>query len=291
MINIIATQAIGGNIIWQQMDASHFNKEEGVTLRFNTSSFHGPVQRREALKHMANAFAENDVSWIEPGKTQWKINLDAFAEFVPELKAIGWFTGKVGLEPEFEPRGKNKHFSSELHEASIAFYITLEAIIVSDFTMTTPAEIHESLERFRQEYPHPAKVAFIMMQFGRTKAHEAIVEGIRDALNPHGIVALRADDKDYHDDLFPNILTYIYGCTFGIAVFERLESDQFNPNVSLEVGYMLAMQKPVCLLKDDTLKTLNTDLVGKLYKPFNPQDPGGSLPGQLLKWCGDRKIV
>ena len=291
MINIIATQTIGGKIVWQQMDASPFDKEEGVALIFHTSSFHGPVQRREALKHMAKAYAENDVSWIEPGKVKWKIDLDAFAEFVSDLKVIKWFTGTIALEPEFEPRGKNEHFSSDLHEASLVFYITLQTILASDFTMTTPNEIHESLERFRADYPHPAKVAFIMMQFGRTRAHEAIVDGIRSTLESHEIVALRADDKDYHDDLFPNILTYIYGCTFGIAVFERLESDQFNPNVSLEVGYMLALQKPVCLLKDETLKTLNTDLVGKLYKPFNPQDPSGSIPEQLLKWCGDRKII
>jgi nucleoside 2-deoxyribosyltransferase len=74
-------------------------------------------------------------------------------------------------------------------------------------------------------------------------------------------------------------------------VFERLKSDQFNPNVSLEVGYMLALRKPVCLLKDATLTALTTDLVGKLYKAFDPQDPVGSIPEELLKWCKDRHFV
>ena len=63
-------------------------------------------------------------------------------------------------------------------------------------------------------------------------------KAIQSTLGTFGIAALRADDKEYHDDLLPNVLTYIYGCRFGIAVFERLEAEDFNPNVSLEVGYM-----------------------------------------------------
>ena len=66
-----------------------------------------------------------------------------------------------------------------------------------------------------------------MMQFGGTPLHERIVQSIKDTLNGNGISGLRADDKEYHDELFLNILTYIYGCEFGVAVFERLENDNF----------------------------------------------------------------
>ena len=90
---------------------------------------------------------------------------------------------------------------------------------------------------------------------------------------------------------FPNILTYIYGCEFGIAVFERIETDEFNPNVSLEVGYMLALRKSVRLLKDKTLETLHTDLVGKLYRPFDPQDISDTVSKELMKWLSDKDIV
>lgn len=104
-----------------------------------------------------------------------------------------------------------------------------------------PVEIQESLARFRSDHPDEAKVAFIMMRFGQTGLHEKVIKGIKSALEPHGITGLRADDKQYHDDLFDNILTYIYGCGLGIAVFERIETDEFNPNVSLEVGYMMVL--------------------------------------------------
>ncbi len=154
-----------------------------------------------------------------------------------------------------------------------------------------PTELAESLKRFRKDYPNPSTCAFIMMRFGTTKAHNEIVQSIRDTLGAHGIKALRADDKDYHDDLFWNILTYIYGCDFGIAVFERIEQEEFNPNISLEVGYTMALRKPVLLLKDRTLKNLNTDLIGKLYKTFDPQDIAKSIAPQLQRWLKDKNII
>ncbi len=147
--------------------------------------------------------------------------------------------------------------------------------------------IEHSLARFRKDYPNESKVAFIMMRFGTTKAHQMIVAGIRNALTPLGITGLRADDKEYHNDLFSNLLTYIYGCSFGIAVFERIESKVFNPNVSLEVGYMFGLGKQVCLLKDGTLKTLPADLMGKLYRSFDPQDPENTIPTELTRWLKD----
>lgn len=154
-----------------------------------------------------------------------------------------------------------------------------------------PLEITESLKKFFQDHPDFQRNAFIMMRFHTTRLHTSIIKAIRNTLDKYSISALRSDDKEYHDDLFGNVLTYLHGCSFGIAVFERLEADDFNPNVSLEVGYMRALRKSVCLLKDKTLKTLQTDLVGKLYKAFDPQDPEGSIPGELEKWLRDKDII
>jgi hypothetical protein len=153
-----------------------------------------------------------------------------------------------------------------------------------------PPEIKESLEWFRRDHPDSDRVAFLMMRFGKTKAHENIVAGIKATLDSQNVAALRADAKQYHDDLFPNVLTYVYGCRFGIAVFERIETEQFNPNVALEVGYMLALRKHVCLLKDRTLTALHTDLVGKLYKEFDPLDPIATIPNELSRWLKDKGL-
>jgi hypothetical protein len=158
------------------------------------------------------------------------------------------------------------------------------------FLPTTPVEIQESLARFKSDFPDEKRVAFVMMKFGSTDLHNKIVSGIRSCLNPYGIEGVRADDKSYHDDIFWNIMTYIYGATFGIAVFERIESNEFNPNVSLEVGYMMGIGKSVCLLKDKTLSALHTDLVGKLYLPFDPHHPAQSIEKVLPKWLKDKNL-
>jgi hypothetical protein len=196
------------------------------------------------------------------------------------------------LERRERPWNEGASNVRRLHESmglltEFELYLDAGRVVVSDI----PVEITESLKRFRAKHPDPAKVAFLMMRFGKTKTHENIVAGIRTALEPFGIAAVRADDNQYHDDLFPNVLTYIHGCGFGIAVFERIESEEFNPNVALEVGYMLALKKNVCLLKDRTLKTLQADLVGKLYRVFDPADPGGTIPNELSPWLTDKLLT
>ncbi len=154
-----------------------------------------------------------------------------------------------------------------------------------------PPEIQSSLRNFQRDHPDPTRTAFIMMKFSHTKAHNNILHSIKDTLSQFRIIGVRADDKQYHDDLFPNILTYIYGSGFGIAVFDRIEADEFNPNVSLEVGYMLALNRPVCLLKDKTLQTLHTDLMGKLYLSFDPQDIQTTLTRELSRWLKDKGLA
>ncbi len=160
---------------------------------------------------------------------------------------------------------------------------------ISDEALSLP-EIASGLERFRADYALGAKTAFIIMQFGNTSPHADLVNCIKGTLKLRGITALRADDKEYMDDLFANIKTYMHACDFGVAVFDRITEDDFNPNVSLEVGYMMGMGKSVLLLKDRTLKNLHTDLAGKLYKPFDTTDISSTMPQQIDKWLADKGI-
>lgn len=154
-----------------------------------------------------------------------------------------------------------------------------------------PVEITDSILSYKNYYPETATTAFIIMKFGNTPTHKKIVEAIKETLNDFGIVGIRADDKEYHDDLYYNVMTHIYGCKIGIAVFERIERDEFNPNVALEIGYLLALKKPVCILKDRTLSTLQTDLMGKLYKTFDSQEPSESISAALQQWLTDKGFL
>jgi len=160
---------------------------------------------------------------------------------------------------------------------------------ISEQAISTP-EIASGLEKFQQDYSAGKKMAFIIMQFGSTKLHSEIVECIRTTLEKHNIIALRADDKEYMDDLFPNVKVYMHACDFGIAVFDRITEDDFNPNVTLEVGYMLGLGKNVLLLKDKTLKLLSTDLTGRLYKQFDTTEVLKTMPEQIEKWLSDKGL-
>jgi nucleoside 2-deoxyribosyltransferase len=108
-------------------------------------------------------------------------------------------------------------------------------------------QFRESATKFKKDYPDPAKTGFVMMRFLETKSHNEIVRTIKDTMNTNGLIGFRADDKDYTGEVFSNVQTYMHECGFGIAVFERIVEDEFNPNIALDVGYMLALGKPVCL--------------------------------------------
>lgn len=158
---------------------------------------------------------------------------------------------------------------------------------ISNEALSIP-EIASGLEKFRTDFQIGQKTAFIIMQFSPTKQHHDIAECIKNTLQKSGISALRADEKEYMDDLFANIRTYMHACDFGVAVFDRITEDDFNPNVSLEVGYMMGMGKDVLLLKDKTLKGLQTDLTGKIYKVFDTTDIPGTMPNHIKKWLTDK---
>ena len=84
--------------------------------------------------------------------------------------------------------------------------------------------------------------------------------------------------------LMANVRTYMHGCGFSVAVFDRIESDSLNPNVALKVGYMLSLGKRVCLLKDQTLNQTPTDMMGSLYADLDLDDVDVSVQNVLQRW-------
>ena len=162
---------------------------------------------------------------------------------------------------------------------------------ISELAQQHPPEISMSLDRLRQKYPDPKKLGFLVMRFTGTKPFSEIVQAIKATGEKHGLTIVRADDQEFHADLLGNVRTYLHGCGFGIAVYERIETNDPNANVGLEVGYFLAMNKPVLLLKDETLPSIQSDLAGKLYKEFDPHDPEGTIPPVMDKWLQDYGIV
>lgn len=163
-------------------------------------------------------------------------------------------------------------------------------LAAKEYPTRAPAGLNNALTEYLKD-ANGKKTAFILMSFEETTAHHRIMKTIKDTCAEHDIIALRADDRQYADGLLDNILTYVYGCDFGIAVFERIRGEVYNPNVSFEAGFLMGLQKPLLYLKDETLTNLPTDLVGNLYKPFDFLDPEGTLPDQITSWLRDKKFI
>jgi CheY-like chemotaxis protein len=157
-----------------------------------------------------------------------------------------------------------------------------------------PAHIKENLESFRKE--NKGKItAFIMTPF--SEGNKKIVTQIQTILKNNNIKGYTADSPggEYNDNLFPNIQVYLHGCNFGIGIYNdvsKLSSSKLNinPNLSLEVGYMLALQKKVGLLKDKSLEKLNSDLEEKLYIPFDIKKPD-ELEEKIVTWLKNKEII
>jgi hypothetical protein len=74
------------------------------------------------------------------------------------------------------------------------------------------------------------------------------------------------------------------GCTRGIAVFEDIDERDFNPNVSLELGYMLGRSKRCLLLKEQRLPVLPADVIHRLHKPFDVFSISDTIRTLILRW-------
>jgi len=283
---------VPGKLIWSTFSDLGPDKEDGVKLGINYTS--GDIQQiYEAIEQAEQILTERRIDWVLQKEEEWVLDLDKIRNKfeIPELAEYDWFTGKVKIKPRLKIR-EEEVFGERRYNNFISVLITQETILRRPtMSLELPVEIKKSLEKFHEDYPDSGKVGFIIMQFGHTIAHQKIVKTIKNTLAEYELTAVRADDKQYHNNLYENVLTYLHGCGFAIAIFERLEDDNFNPNVSLEVGYLLAMDKPVCLLKDNTLKRLPTDIVGFLYRQFDPQAPVKTIPPVLTKFMLDKEII
>jgi len=141
------------------------------------------------------------------------------------------------------------------------------------------------------DYPNTAFNAFLMMRFADRAANRKIVESLKETLHRYAVNLLRADQKAYTDSLWENVRYYLDACDVGVAVFEQLVEKDYNPNVSLELGYMLAKGKKVLLLKECHLPRLPTDMVGHLYKDFDARDISVTVGSAAQAWLRDIGIA
>lgn len=155
---------------------------------------------------------------------------------------------------------------------------------------TAPAHIRGALRSFFTDHPDYRRNCFLIMPFAESIPLVAIHAAVKSTFSEFGFKVLRADDKVYAESLFANIETYMHGCRFAISVHERSASEVHNANVALEVGYMLGMRRDVCILKEDSVQSLPSDLQGRLYTTFDVFNIESTLRTSIGRWLRDRRL-
>ena len=122
------------------------------------------------------------------------------------------------------------------------------------------------IEAFIRDHPFDKSV-FIMIRYRRR--NETIIQQLKKTLRENGYFAVVASEHSITDDLY-NPVACLLCCSRGIAVFDKAEEHEiFNPNVAYELGMLHLLGRRCLILKHKSLRTLQTDILMKLYTTFS----------------------
>ena len=98
------------------------------------------------------------------------------------------------------------------------------------------------------------------------------LDAAREVCAHHGLELHLASDRAISDDLWTNVASHMWASKYGLAFFENRRKRGINYNLTIEVGSMLMTGRRCALLKDESIRQLPTDLVGRIHKPVNLDD-------------------
>jgi hypothetical protein len=112
----------------------------------------------------------------------------------------------------------------------------------------------------------------------------AVIEIVKETVRKCGFKPRLAIDKTYHPQLWDNIELHLVGCARGLAIVENKHTDETNPNVSMEWGWMRGLGREVLYLIDKDFKHPRADFAGFISQPFEFENPKATLPGPIAAW-------
>lgn len=155
----------------------------------------------------------------------------------------------------------------------------------------SPPDLLGPLRKFLQAHPFDNNV-FGMTRFPEEKDDDKedpvapALRVARDVCDAHGLEFHLASDRQIVDDLWGNVTAHMWASRYGIAIFENRADRGLNYNLTIEVGGMLVLGRRTALLKDKSIKSMPTDLVGKIYKSID-LDKTATVKKALETWVKD----
>jgi hypothetical protein len=135
-----------------------------------------------------------------------------------------------------------------------------------------PAKWAAGIGRLLERFPFDTTV-LCMTRFPDPDSEDdpnaAVIDATKEALAKHGLVLHLASDGIVDEDLLGNVAAYMWACQYGIGLFEDRIGKGLNYNLVTEVGAMVMAGRRCALLKDTTVPTMPTDLIGQIYKPVD----------------------
>jgi hypothetical protein len=175
------------------------------------------------------------------------------------------------------------------------FYYRKGISIMGDFYIPPGYQfLAEECARFIGDHSQYEKNIFIMTRLVTgNRLLEELDGELRSILRSYGLDPVRADDKMYMRDrnLWNNICVYMVCCRYGIAILEDRVTDEFNPNVAIEYGFMRALNKPTLLLADVGFRNLRADIIGTLREHFDITNIKGTVKEPVEKWLKEFGII
>ena len=134
------------------------------------------------------------------------------------------------------------------------------------------------IEAFVKKY-HFDESVFLMIRYrGRNKNLLKEIKSVLSELKLNGILA---SEHNLTDDLY-NPIACLLSCSKGIAIFDKAEIRQkFNPNVAYELGMLHLLGRGCLILKHQSLKSLHTDILMKLYHEYETAETAGT---EIRNW-------
>ncbi|WP_142256574.1 hypothetical protein [Mycobacterium colombiense] len=140
-----------------------------------------------------------------------------------------------------------------------------------------PLELSPAIANFLGRYAFDSNV-FGMTRFPSDADADPVksaLDAARAACAGRGMTFHLASDRAISDDLWRNVAGHMWACKFGIGIFEDRAGRGLNYNLSIEIGGMIATGRRCLLLKDKSISSMPTDLVGMIYKSVDLDDTNG----------------
>lgn len=112
-----------------------------------------------------------------------------------------------------------------------------------------------------------------------------LIAKLREAVASHGLTLQVASDGMAEDTLWANVVSYMWASKYAIVLLDTT-GGSLNPNVLIEIGSMLMTGRRCAILRDSSVPSMPTDLVGHIYKATDLADHAASV-NEVHKWIRD----